>query len=157
MNSYGYGTFRFTGRARDGNEDLGWTLILKALGGRGIDAEMLDPENWSYWKREILAYRSGMLTDLPDGLGTPRCYGVIEQPGDEFWIWLEDVRDDIEGAWPLERFALAARHLGRFNGAYLTGHPIPNAAWLTRGRVRNWMKIAEPLLRDLPAIAKRPR
>jgi hypothetical protein len=27
--------------------------------------------------------------------------------------------------WPLERYGLAARHLGQFNGRYLTGTPLP--------------------------------
>ena len=142
----GYGTIRFTGRARDGGELLSWSLILKAL--RKSERASVDVANWNYWKREILAYQSGVLKDLP-GLGAPRCYGVIEHPGNEYWIWLEEVNDDIEGKWSLQHFALAARSLGRFNGAYRTSHATPEMPWLSRGRVHDWLKEGEPVIPEL--------
>jgi hypothetical protein len=53
------------------------------------------------------------------------------------WIWLEDLHDRYGGTWPRERFALAARHLGAFNVAYLVGRPLPRAAWLTGDGLRS--------------------
>ncbi len=37
-------------------------------------------------------------------------------------------------------YGLAARHLGRFNGVYAAGHPIPAAPWLSRHWLRGWVK-----------------
>ena len=34
---------------------------------------------------------------------------------------------------------MAARHLGRFNGAYLTGHPLPDFPWLSQNWVQGWL------------------
>ena len=81
------------------------------------------------WDREVQAYRSGLLDDLPDRLVAARCYGIEERPG-AAWLWLEDVTDEIGPHWPIARFALAARHLGRLSGRYLTERPLPDDPWL---------------------------
>jgi hypothetical protein len=148
----GRGTFRFSGTA--GSKP--WSLILKVLGrknGTGSD----DPREWNYWKREILAYQSGLLTDLPEGIAAPRCFAVTERPDDEYWIWLEDALSGPH-SWDIAHYARAARDLGRFNGAYLAGLPIPDRPWFTRGRVRNWLDLGRPILDDLSAhLAGRSR
>ena len=100
--------------ARVGVAERPWSLVLKVLGpAAGPD----DPTHIGYWKREMLLYSSRLLDDLPAGLRAPRCYGCDEPMDSVVWIWLERVREDRERAWPLARWALAARHLGRFNGA----------------------------------------
>jgi hypothetical protein len=43
---------------------------------------------------------------------------------------LEHVNDRSDAAWAAARFALVARTLGRFNGAYLAGRPVPPDSWL---------------------------
>jgi hypothetical protein len=90
-----------------------------------------------YWRREALAFKSGLLADLPDGLAAPRCYGVIEHPSGECWIWLEDLKDDVATEWTLDHYGVIARHLGRFNGAYLTGRLVPTSPWLGS---RSWLR-----------------
>lgn len=151
----GHGTYRFAGQAQAGEQRLTWSLILKVL-GKSHNTGSDDPADWNYWKREILAYQSGLLDNLPGGLSAPRCFGVIEYPNQEFWIWLEEISEAIGAEWPMAQYALAARHLGQFNGAYLMGYPIPAAAWLTQGRVRNWLKLGDPILRDLRRLAEHP-
>ena len=146
-----HGTFRFAGSARSHGEDRRWSLVLKAMGNSsGVGSNRL--ADWHYWKREILAYQSGILADLSGPFGAPRCFGVVEHPGDEFWIWLEELRDTVGDRWPIEQYARTARHLGEFNGAYLAGRPLPAQPWLTTGRVRNWLDLGEPVLRDLRAF-----
>ena len=77
------GTFRFAGSARSHGEDRRWSLVLKAMGNSsGVGSNRL--ADWHYWKREILAYQSGILADLSGPFGAPRCFGVVEHPGDEF-------------------------------------------------------------------------
>ena len=148
----GHGTFRVSGMA--GSRP--WSLILKVL-GRTSGTGSNDPREWNYWKREILAYQSGLLDDLPPGIAAARCFGVVSHPRDEYWIWLEDA-GALSTAWDMAHYAHAARDLGRFNGTYLAGRPVPDRPWFTRGRVRNWLDLARPILDDLPAhLAGRTR
>ncbi len=151
----GYGTYRFWGQARVEADVVSWSLMLKVL-GRSPNVGSDDLADWHYWKREILAYQSGLLTNLPGGIAAPRCFAVVEYPNNEFWMWLEDIPHVSSATWSLERYAVAARHLGQFNGTYLMGHPLPHAPWLTNGRVRNWLTLGEPVLRDLRRWAEHP-
>jgi hypothetical protein len=152
---------RVSGQGRDAAATLEWTLILKVL---YPPAEASKPSDWDYWRREAHAYESGLLDDLPGGLQAPRCFGVADQPNGDCWIWLEDVADrsgsvdDIGEKWPLEHYAVVARHLGRFNGAYLTGQrPVPSHPWL-RGRdhFRAALGEAGPLLERLREAQDHP-
>jgi hypothetical protein len=141
----GLGVYRVSGTARDNEGDSRWSLILKIVGG-GTEAASNDPAVWNYWKREVLVNQSGLLNDLPGGLAAPRCYAVVEYPGDEFWMWMEDVREAVSD-WSMAEHGLAARHLGEFNGAYLVGHPLPEATpWLTWGRAREWSELTAPMI-----------
>lgn len=131
------GVYRVSGTGRDRNGLVPWSLVIKAIrrpytghesGSANAGAD--DPTARAYWQREILAYQSGFLTALPEGLSAPRCFGVTEQPGDMVWLWLEDLRDPgvpEDAPWPLARYALAARHFGTFNGVYLTQRPPQEA------------------------------
>jgi hypothetical protein len=120
--------YRVAGAARDDGVTKPWSLVLKVL---------RDPTHGSAssgapadgWDREVQVYRSGLLDDLPGGLVAARCYGIEERPG-AAWLWLEDVADEIGPHWPIARFALAARHLGRLSGRYLTERPLPDHPWL---------------------------
>ena len=53
------------------------------------------------WNRELLAYLSGLLDDLPGDLAAPRYLGGAEHAGRVTWLWLEEVSDDRGRAWPL--------------------------------------------------------
>jgi hypothetical protein len=104
------------------------------------------PSAWNYWKREILAYQSGLLADLTGNLIAPRCYGVAEHPNGKWRIWLEDITEN-PARWTLDRHGSAARHLGQFNGVYLTGRPLPpEQPWIYRGRNRDWIGVASGLV-----------
>ena len=49
---------------------------------------------------------------------------------------MEDLGDTGRLAWPVSRFALAARHLGRFGGLYLAQRPVPDHPWMLRALLR---------------------
>jgi hypothetical protein len=133
----GSGIHRVSGYRRTGAEPAEWSLILKVL---SPPADRGQPNDLNYWRREAEAYDLGLLDDLPGGFTAPRCYGVMDQPDGECWIWLEDVIDDVGPQWPLGRYGVAARHLGQFNGAYLAGQrPIPSCPWLRHG---GWLRAA---------------
>ncbi len=142
-NPVSLGLYRIAGRGRHRGQVLTWSLVLKiaqspANVGVANMGEGDDPAHWNYWKREMYLYRSGLLDRLPEGLAAPRCFGVEERPGDTIWLWLEEVEDRYSGAWPLERFGLAARHFGRFSGAYLQDRRARAFPWLSVGLLRQW-------------------
>jgi hypothetical protein len=155
------GIYRFQGTATvDGGaqgEVLPWSLVLKVQGCIPGSEASPDPSAWNYWKREALAYRSGLLAELPRGIAAPRCLGHEEPAGDEAWLWLEFVAEESERVWPIEQFAAAARDLGRFNGAYLAGRPLPQQPWLTRPEQGvQTLALIEPCFTDLPAWCRVP-
>jgi hypothetical protein len=143
-NPVSVGLFRFSGSAQDQDKKTTWSLILKVIqspanAGLVNMGEGEDPAHWNYWKREPLVYQSGLLDTLPNGLAVPRCWDVTELPGNISWLWLEDIRAEREGSWPLARYALTARHLGRLNGFYLAQRPLPAFNWYSRERIRQWI------------------
>jgi Phosphotransferase enzyme family len=147
------GVSRLEGVATSGGEARPWSLILKVL-RRAPDHD--DPADWDYWKREELAYGAGLLADLPPGLDTPRCFGITQFDEDRIGLWLEDVHERGPARWPLDRFGIAARHLGRFNGAYVAGLEPPAWPWLSHGRIREWLARGEPAIPDLVTLSHGP-
>jgi hypothetical protein len=151
------GVYRITGAAIDhkaGNQTaLPWSVILKVISARtpGSHAFFRDEAHPLYWKREALVYQSGLLDDLPGGLRAPLCYAVEEKDADTAWLWLEDVKDASRKGWRVEDYAHAARCLGRFNGAYLVGRPMPSFPWLVRDGSPRGLLDHNTELRDLAA------
>lgn len=151
------GLYRFSGKAWDlvRNENISWSIILKSFGNlSGIGSN--DSTASSYWKREVLAYQSGLLVDLLGALTAPRCFEITEYPNEEYWVWLEDLGNGFDVAWPLERYGLAARHLGQFNGVYLAGRSLPEASWLSRGRIQDWLDLLAPMMEELDNLKTKP-
>lgn len=130
------GLHRFSGSARDQEEDCSWSIVLKAV---YAPLRETDLTYYNYHRREILAYEEGLLNDLPGGVSAPRCLGVSKYSNGVCWLWLEDVQSPASIAWSLTEYGLAARHLGQFNGAYLTGHPLPSQRWLSENWLRGWL------------------
>ncbi len=127
-----------------------WSAILKILKDTRVivgETETVrdDPSGVLYWRREADAYASGLLDDLGDGLAAPRCWGIDEGDG-RIEIWLEDLHDD-PAPWTIDRYRLAAVHLGRFNGIYLDGRALPEYPWLSHGWTRDWLQESEPAIR----------
>ena len=142
------GVQRVAGMALSDCREVAWTAILKLLRRSRLmldpDTEVPtdDPSGWAFWRREAHVYEAGLLDDL-EGLIAPRCYAIDSANG-EVALWLEDAPNEGPADWPLERYGLAARHLGQFNGRYLTGTPLPQHRWLSTGRVREWVDLGGP-------------
>jgi len=119
----GTALYRFRGQTeRHG----AWSLVLKILYERLGESETSP----YYWKREYELYRSGILNQLPDtGLTPPTIYGWKDF-SNSCWIWMADIEEE-KTSWTLDDYRLVSRRLGRFNGAYLQGHPIPDDVWLS--------------------------
>lgn len=145
-NPVSVGLYRFAGTGQDRDERVAWSVILKIIQspanvGWVNMGEGDDQTHWNYWKRELLIYQSGLLDTLPKGIAAPRCYDAVELPGNVAWLWLEDIVDSYECAWPLERYALTARHLGQLNGTYLSARPLPSYPWLSTHRTQYWIAL----------------
>lgn len=112
---------RFSGMADVAAAAVPWSIVLKRMrpprGGKETGDEG--------WKREALAYRSGLLADLPGSLRAARALRVTDDAEGSVWLWLGDVGDHFGHDWPLSQYGRVARHLGQFNGAYLVDRPPP--------------------------------
>ncbi len=108
---------RLTGRARAGGQEHVFAMVRKELRplttGRHA-AGAADPRHWAYWRREPLAYASGVLPAGP-GLAAPRCYGVVDDV-----VYLQEVAGAPESPH------VAARRLG----AWQASTPVPDLPWL---------------------------
>lgn len=142
----GTAVYRFSGEESDRHRTIPWSLILKVLqpGGGSTDSSA-----WDYFKREADAYQSGWLDELSGGLAAPRFFGVINHPDGTCWMWLEDIRDIFGSQWPLEHYGVVARHLGRFNGFYLAGRPLPGWPWLSSNWIRHYVEQSAPAIEPL--------
>jgi hypothetical protein len=87
--------------------------------------------------REVLAYRSGLVGELPGRFRAPRVYSIDDAEDGRIWLWLEDLHDAYGRDWPLQQFSAAANDLGVFNGHYLVSSPPPSEPWLNQ-----WLRYA---------------
>jgi hypothetical protein len=129
------GLLRVAGRADDRGEILSWSLVLKVLRPTGED---IDPTHPNYWKREVLAYQSGLLAALPSGVTAPRYFGVTEYD-DGVWLWLEEIRDGWVPRWTLDSYGRAAYLLGQFNAACAKDSTLFTAPWWSHGWLDGWL------------------
>ncbi|HRJ45221.1 MAG: phosphotransferase [Caldilineaceae bacterium] len=122
------GLYHFSGHGQDGDGIRPWSVVLKIV--NHPSGEMCQaPREWCYWKRELLAFDSGLLAGLPGPVRAPRCYGVTEQE-DGGWLWMEHIVESTGRRWSPADFGRAAYHLGRSAAAYLNERALPDAPWL---------------------------
>ena len=145
--------YSLQGAARVGPAQRSWSVILK---GFAPVAARDDSVQGDEWKREWLVYDSGILDALSAGPQAPRCYASDERADGSVWLWLEHIREDGERSWSLARWALAARHLGQFNGASLAGRSRPWPPWLGGRRLRAWVERHRPLVAQIAAAPDNP-
>lgn len=124
------GIYRFAGEGRDNGQTVPWSLILKVIGS---PAQGGDPQGGT---RERLAYQSGVLNDLSGSFTAARCFDVVEREEGVYWLWLEEIVDKMGPQWSLERYEVVARHLGQFNGIYVTKEVTPDWPWLSKDWLR---------------------
>jgi Phosphotransferase enzyme family len=138
------GLFRIAGTADDRGLTRSWSVFLKVLHHPSVDESSAfntsdDPAHWNYWRREALVYTSDLLRDLPASLRAPRCFAATELSAGTIGLWMEDIRNIPATAWPLDRFGLAAQHLGQFQGGYLMQPSLPRMPWLSRNWLHAWV------------------
>jgi hypothetical protein len=98
-----------------------------------------DPKHWYYWRREVLAYETGLLESLTGGLRVPSCPLIASRADGSVALWLEDLRSRPATTWPVSRYHAAARHFGHMQGAFLSGRALPDHDWLSRDWLRSYL------------------
>ena len=123
-----------------------WRAIVKRTGGPGLRPA----------RRELAAYRVGLADRNPvHGLRAPSLLAWNEGP-EQVEMWLEELRDELSGLWPVQRFGVAARHIAAFD-AWAAERPVPadfdsEDAWAERHgqpeRVPEKLRELDALRRD---------
>ena len=121
-----------------GERRTDWSMVLKVSRAPEDWPDSRDPEDWSFWKRELEVYRSGITGHLPGGLQAPTFYGAVELADDSLVLALEEVAPTAREAWSLARYSDAARVMGRFGAGYASGRPMPEAPGLARHWIHSW-------------------
>lgn len=121
-----------------------WSVVLKLVRhsaeGNTMWLSGQDVAHWYYWRREVLAYTTGLLDVLTGELRAPTCYLAAEDEGGLVRLWLEDVKGLPGHEWPLERYRLASRHLGRAQGAFAVSGAPRAEPWLSRDWLRAYVQ-----------------
>jgi hypothetical protein len=127
------GLFLFSGQGHDERGTRSWSVVLKILKDPGVEILLHD---MMYWKRELLAAQSGLLTNLFGRIVPPRYYDVNEHDS-KGWLWMEYIAETAPKSWTKDNYTFAAYQLGRSNGTYLAGLSIPDVPWLSKEHVRS--------------------
>lgn len=148
------GLYRVVGNGQQAGRSVPWSIILKIVhlaedAPQGWGSDQL---HFGYWKREALAYQSGLLQDLGSKLRAPRCFEVAEQPDGSVWLWLEEITEAGQEKWAVQRYGVAARHIGQWQGPYSADRSVPVAPWLQSGWLRSWVQHFEFLTNYLPRL-----
>jgi hypothetical protein len=96
----------------------------------------------NYWKREWLAFDTGLLASLPGRLRAPEVLLTTERDEAECWIWMEDARGRTGSALTVPDLRTVAAALGSTQGAYAAGAAgLPTYPWLSRDWLRGWVDV----------------
>jgi hypothetical protein len=109
-----------------------------------------EPDHPYYWRREALAYESGLL----DGLGelrVPRLHTAASRLDGSVALWLEDVASPRE--YTTELLGAVAERLGAAQGAFAVEAPAER--WLSRHWLRAYLALRGPLTPDQERVLAR--
>jgi hypothetical protein len=133
----------------------GESLILKVV-RLGTDADPgalwvsgAAPAHRNYWKREWLAFHTGLLDELPGRLRAPRTVLTTQVSDVECRIWMADVRGRHGPTLTDADYTTIARDVGTTQGAYASSTPLPTDEWLSRSWLRGWVGACARLVEAL--------
>lgn len=111
----------------------GWHAVVKLVQRRG------DGLDWDAGAREVAAHRAGVLAGLPPGIRAPRCLAVVERDDRTIALWLEGVEGPTAAHWPFSWYRTAAGGVGRTQGAFVAGLPLPQDDWVNQGSIADYL------------------
>jgi len=147
------GVWRLRGEAIANGTTEAWSIVLK---GWALPETNAAPTSFNWPNREVELYSSGLLADLPGGIRAPAWYGMLQRDDGTTWSWLEDITGHARHPETPDDYALVARRLGQFNGAYLNDTPLPEHPALSNEWLRQWVEAAGPTLERIARKADHP-
>jgi hypothetical protein len=122
-----------------------------------------EPTHWNYWRREALAYETGLAATAYAGAGiaAPALLEAGTRPDGGVELWLADVGGTGGFGWPVPRLARFARELGAAQARW--AGRVPSLPWLSRrwlaqylAQAPNWLGPVEDAVWDHPNLAPWP-
>jgi hypothetical protein len=151
------GLWRVSGFARSGGDIVEWSLVVKAV-TLPLDTRFDhdDPRFLNYWLREIEAFRSPLLQDLPPGIQTPAYYGDVDLDLTDrhALLFMEDLGSINRASWDVEAYVFAARLIAAWHRPYLAQASVPDEWWLSDDVERRWVGITETYFDRIAALAR---
>ncbi len=90
-----------------------------------------EPSHWNFWRREALAYGSGVARAYADaGILAPEVLDVVERPDGAVELWLAEVPGSPGMSWPVTRLGRFAYELGVAQAGFVGR--VPDLPWLSR-------------------------
>ncbi len=91
-----------------------------------------EPDHWNYWRREILAYETGLAATAytGGGIAAPALLEANIRADEGVELWLADVGGTAGWEWPVPRLARFAYELGVAQAQW--AGRVPDVRWLTR-------------------------
>lgn len=89
-----------------------------------------DPGHWNYWRREVLAYRSGLAASAyaPAGIRAPKLLDTVDRADGSVALWLEDVAGRPGMRCSAEQLGDLGYRLG-----------VAHSQWLGRAPAQEWL------------------
>jgi len=122
-----------------------------------------EPSHWNYWRREALAYETGLAATAYAGSGitTPDVLAVGARLDGGVELWLADVSGLGGFAWPVARLARFAYELGAAQAGW--ADRVPSTPWLSRrwlaqyvAQAQTWLGHVEPAAWEHPNLEPWP-
>jgi hypothetical protein len=123
-----------------------------------------EPTHWNYWRREVIAYTSGVAATVYAGAGIapPALLDQRTRPDGAVELWLAEARGAPGMSWPPHRLGEFAHRLGVAQARWVDR--VPAHPWLSRGWLGQYLREGparrippEPEVWDHPVAAVWPR
>jgi hypothetical protein len=97
------------------------------------------PSHWNYWRREALAYETGLVQDAygAAGIAGPSLLAARERADGGVELWLADIGGTSGFDWPAARLGRFAHELGA--GQARWAGRVPATGWLSRGWLAGYL------------------
>jgi hypothetical protein len=121
------------------------------------------PDHWNYWRREALAYETGLAATAyaSAGIAASALLEVNERADGGIELWLADVAGTAGWDWPVPRLARFAYELGAAQARW--AGRVPDLPWLSRHWLAQYLTEGPPRLAqvadedwDHPSVAVWP-